>query len=129
MKLLHSIFLFVPWLVSCDPVTIHVFEPQVSGVPVRTPEARSRLRTAVEGVARRHELVQWPTGLRVAPIIRDETLALYGHPPDSGSSSSLDLVLIRDHSSGTDKVQIIEWRFTRSDESKAVEREIQASLP
>lgn len=62
-------------------------------------------------------------------MIRDETLVRYGQRPDSGPSRSPDLVLIRDHASGTDKVQVIDWRFTRSDESKAVEREIQASLP
>ena len=61
-----------------------------------------------------------------------------GKKPDAIEDSLLDyhrygrlsMELYRDHSSGTDKVRLVDvHRFRRSDESKAVEREIQAQLP
>jgi hypothetical protein len=126
VKSLLSILFFVPWLASCEHPMFHVFEPRVSGVPVRTPEARSRLRAAVADVAGRHQLVKCDPSVK---LIGDPagTLVSYGQQP--GSLRSLGMTLFRDHSSGTDKVQLMEWGFTWSEESKAVEREIQASLP
>jgi hypothetical protein len=106
---------FIPWLASCDPVTVHVFEPRVSGTPVRTPEAQARLRKVVVDTAARHNLVQ-----------EKATQALLAYHKNAGR---LGMKLYRDHSSGTDKIQLVDvHRFRRSKESEVIESEIQASL-
>jgi len=127
VKPLRSIFLFIPWLASCDPIAVHVFEPQVSGSPVRTYEAQARLRKAVVDAAARHDFVQGKRAKAGRPGKKPDAIKepLLAYDRDG----RLTMELYRDHSSGTDKVRLVDlFRFRRSDESKAVEREIQASL-
>jgi hypothetical protein len=129
VKSLCSILLFVPWLASCDPVTVSVFEPRVSGAPVRTPEGQARLRQAVVETAARHDFRQVEVHPENARTIKkgeliEEVLLEY-----EKHAGRLSMELYRDHVSGTDKVLMIDSpRFRRSKESKVIESEIQASL-
>jgi hypothetical protein len=126
----HCLILpFIPWLASCDPITVHVFEPQVSGTPVRTPEAQARLRQAVVDAAARHDFVLEKTRAEGARLIRKgevvEEVLLDYHK----NAGRLGMELHRDHSSGTDKVRLVDvHRFRRSKESEVIESEIQAGL-
>ena len=125
---LHCIIPFVSLLASCDPVTVHVFEPRISGTPVRTSDTRARLHSAVVETAARHDLASSPKKARFTTrgVVTEESLLNYFKRLDSGSIS---MELYRDHASGTDKVRLIDWmRFRRSKMSKAIEREIRASL-
>ena len=132
MKLFPSILLIVPLLASCDPAVVHIFEPRISGAPIRTPDARAQLRAEVERAAARHDLDRDDFRTKDARpaesgAVVEAPLVSYYKRMDSGS---LSMELYRDHSSGTDKIRLIDWLlFRRSDESKALEHEIQANLP
>lgn len=115
----------LPVLVSCDPTAKTVVRSSVAEPFNRAGDVTAALRQVAK--ERGYETLKQPKAKASGEEERD-VIELYSKKLEPGHSHVM-LGLARDQKSGEVEVQIMDYfRFTRSDESREVERALRARL-